>query len=181
MAPLAACFPRPTFANLMVLVAGAVLAPGRRTVTAALSRLGLREGVTVSTYHRVLSRRRWRAQATARGLLGLLIAAFAPSGPVVVGIDETLERRWGARIKARGIDRDPVRSSPGHFVKASGLRWISRMLPHDGVVGALNPASRARASSCQPDPILCRRALRRSTRPAAGASPCTRRATATRC
>ncbi|WP_063748564.1 IS701 family transposase [Methylobacterium nodulans] len=125
---MAACFPCPTFANLMVLVAGAVLAPGRRTVTAALSRLGLREGVTVSTYHRVLSRRRWRAQATARGLLGLLTAAFAPSGPVVVGIDETIERRWGARIKARGIDRDPVRSSHGHFVKASGLRWISRML-----------------------------------------------------
>jgi len=59
-----------------------------------------------------------------------------PSGPVVVGvkprglpdIDETIERRWGARIKARGIYRDPVRSSHGHFVKASGLRWISLML-----------------------------------------------------
>ncbi|WP_244424880.1 transposase [Methylobacterium nodulans] len=101
MAPLAACFTRPTFATLPVLVAGAVLAPGRRTVTAALSSLGLREGVTVSTEHRVLSRRRWRAQATARGLLGLLIAAFVPSGPVVVGIDETLERRCGTKIKAR--------------------------------------------------------------------------------
>ncbi len=51
-----------------------------------------------------------------------------PSGPVVVGIDETIERRWDARIKARGIYRDPVRSSRGHFVKASGLRWISLML-----------------------------------------------------
>jgi DDE superfamily endonuclease len=103
MAPLAACFTRPTVANLPVLVAGAVLAPGRRTVTAALSSLGLREGVTVSTSHRVLSRRRWRAQAAARGLLGLLIAAFAPSGPVVVGIDETIERRWGARRRAGSI------------------------------------------------------------------------------
>ena len=45
-----------------------------------------------------------------------------------MAIDETIERRWGARIRARGIYRDPVRSSHGHFVKASGLRWISLML-----------------------------------------------------
>lgn len=136
MAPLAACFTRPTWANLLVLVAGAVLSPGRRTVASALSSLGLRQGVTFSNYHRVLSRRRWRAQAAARRLLRLLVAAFVPSGPVAVGvkptglpdIDETIERRWGAKIKARGIYRDPVRSSRGHFVKASGLRWISLML-----------------------------------------------------
>jgi hypothetical protein len=53
---------------------------------------------------------------------------FVPDGPVVVGIDETIERRWGPKISARGIYRDPVRSSHGHFVKASGLRWISVML-----------------------------------------------------
>src|SRR3979411_1716068 len=48
-----------------------------------------------------------------------------------IGLDDTLERRWGAKIKARGIYRDPVRSSHGHFVKASGLRWLSVMLlPH---------------------------------------------------
>ena len=44
----------------------------------------------------------------------------APRGPVVVALDDTLERRWGRRIRARGIYRDPVRSSHGHFVKASG-------------------------------------------------------------
>ena len=58
----------------------------------------------------------------------VLVAAFMPAGPVVIGLDDTLERRWGARIKARGIYRDPVRSSHGHFVKASGLRWLSFML-----------------------------------------------------
>jgi hypothetical protein len=47
---------------------------------------------------------------------------------LVFGIDETIERRWGKNIKARGIYRDAVRSSKGHFVKASGLRWISMML-----------------------------------------------------
>jgi hypothetical protein len=76
----------------------------------------------------VLNRARWSGQALARALLRWLVAVFVPEGPVVVGIDETIERRWGPRIAARGIYRDPVRSSKGHFVKASGLRWISVML-----------------------------------------------------
>src|SRR3954463_13290307 len=59
---------------------------------------------------------------------GLLIAVFAPSGPVLLGIDDTIERRRGRRVSAKGIYRDPVRSSKGHFVKASGLRWLSLML-----------------------------------------------------
>ena len=141
MAPFAGCFTRPTWANLLVLVAGAVLSPGRRTVAAALSSVGLRGAATFTNYHRVLNRCRWPGQAAARCLLGLLVAAFAPSGPVVIGIDETIEHRWGAKIKARGIYRDPVRSSHGHFVKASGLRWISLMLlapvPFAGRVWAL--------------------------------------------
>ncbi len=141
MAPFAGCFTRPTWANLLVLVAGALLSPGRRTVAAALSSVGLRGAATFTNYHRVLNRSRWSGRAAARCLLGLLVAAFVPDGPVVVGIDETIERRWGARIKARGIYRDPVRSSQGHFVKASGLRWISLMLlapvPFAGRVWAL--------------------------------------------
>ncbi len=44
------------------------------------------------------------------------------------GLDDTIERRRGKRIAAKGIYRDPVRSSHGHFVKASGLRWLSLML-----------------------------------------------------
>jgi hypothetical protein len=49
----------------------------------------------------------------------------------VAGLDDTIERRWGASIKKRGIYRDPVRSSRGHFVKASRLRWLSLMLLPD--------------------------------------------------
>jgi hypothetical protein len=141
MAPFAGCFTRPTWANVLVLVTGALLSPGRRTVASALSSMGLRGAATFTNYHRVLNRSRWSGRAASRCLLGLLVAAFVPSGPVVVGIDETIERRWGARIKARGIYRDPVRSSQGHFVKASGLRWISLMLlapvPFAGRVWAL--------------------------------------------
>jgi len=59
-----------------------------------------------------------------RALLGLLVEAFVPDGPLVVGVDETLERRQGKRITAKGIYRDPVRSSHSHFVKTSALRWV---------------------------------------------------------
>jgi hypothetical protein len=83
----------------------------------------------------------WSPRAASRILLGLLINAFAPDGPVVLGIDDTIERRRGKRISAKGIYRDPVRSSRGHFVKASGLRWLSLMLlapiPWAGRVWAL--------------------------------------------
>ncbi len=141
MAPFAALFTRPTWSNLLVLVEGVILAPGQRTVTAALTSMGLREAANFANYHRVLNRGRWFGQALARTLLELLVCAFVPDGPVVIGIDETIERRWGARIKARGIYRDPVRSSHGHFVKASGLRWVSLMLltpvPFAGRVWAL--------------------------------------------
>src|SRR5215213_11868236 len=141
MAPFQALFTRPTWQHLLVLVAGSILAPGRRTVTSALSIMGLREKTTFTNFHRVLNRNRWSGHASARCLLTLLITAFVPNGPVVIGIDETIERRWGTKIKARGIYRDPVRSSHGHFVKASGLRWISVMLlapvPWAGRVWAL--------------------------------------------
>ena len=93
-----------------------------------LTVVGLSRAPTFTNYHRVLNRNRWSSREVARRLLTSLIAAFMPTGPVVIGLDDTLERRWGARIKARGIYRDPIRSSHGHFVKASGLRWLSFML-----------------------------------------------------
>ena len=126
--PFAALLGEATWRRALVLVPGALLAPGRRTVASALRAAGLEGASGFAGYHRVLNRARWSGLAVARRLLLLLLAAFAPDGPVVVAVDDTLERRWGRRIRARGIYRDPVRSSRGHFVKASGLRWLSVML-----------------------------------------------------
>ena len=122
------CFTAPTWQHVLVLVAGAVLAPGKRTVTQALRVMGLAEPVGFARYHEVLNRARWDARAVARQVLLHLLDKLLPSGPVVIGIDDTIERRWGAKIKARGIYRDPVRSSKGHFIKTSGLRWLSLMV-----------------------------------------------------
>src|SRR5512134_4067146 len=111
--PFAPLFTRPTWRRVLKLVTGALLAPQRRTVTAALRAAGLEQAVHFARYHAVLNRACWSALAVSRVLLALPVAAFASTGPVVIGLDDTIERRWGGRIKARGIYRDPVRSSHG--------------------------------------------------------------------
>lgn len=130
-----------TWRHAELLLIGAILAPGQRTVTSLLRITGLSGERGFVNYHRVLNRAVWSSHAASRLLLGLLIAAFAPVGPVVLGIDDTIERRRGKRIAARGIYRDPVRSSQSFFVKTSGLRWLSLMLlapiPWAGRVWAL--------------------------------------------
>ena len=94
----------------VVLIVGAILAPGKRTVTAILRIMGLSQERHFQNYHRVLNRAIWSNLALSAVLLQLLIRTFLPVGPVVIGIDETIERRRGAQIKAKGIYRDPVRS-----------------------------------------------------------------------
>ena len=133
--PFSDCFTLPTWRHVLVLVAGAILSPGRRTVAAALRVVGLDQEAGFTNYHRVLNRNSWSSRRVAGRLLRLLVSAFVPHGPVIIGLDDTLERRWGSKIKARGIFRDPVRSSHGHFVKASGLRWLSVMLLPDIPLG----------------------------------------------
>lgn len=90
--------------------------------------IGLHHEPQFQNYHRVLNRAVWSSRQASRLLLQQLVAVFAPSGVLVMGIDDTIERRWGKRIAARGIYRDPVRSSHSHLVKTSGLRWLSLML-----------------------------------------------------
>jgi len=129
LAPFAPLFSRRVFRHVQVLVAGAILAPGKRTVGSALRAMGLDQEKRFHRYHRVLSRASWSSLKVSRVLLGLLVGAFVPEGsPLVVGIDETLERRYGKKISARSVYRDPVRSTHETFVKSSGLRWVCAML-----------------------------------------------------
>ena len=96
--------------HAQVLLVGANLAPGRRAVASVLRITGHARDKYFTNYHRVLSRAPWSARGGARIPLAHLVRAFAPRGPVVVGLDDTIERRWRPRISARGIYRDPVRS-----------------------------------------------------------------------
>ena len=126
--PFSTLFRHSTWTKAQILLVGAILAPRKRTVTSALRVMGLSDQAGFAKYHHVLSRAVWSPLKLSRVLLILLIEHLAGEDePLVFGIDETLERRWGSRIRAKGIFRDAVRSTETHLVRASGLRWVSLM------------------------------------------------------
>jgi hypothetical protein len=119
LASFAPLFSKRVFRHAQLLLVGAILASGQRTVSSALRAMGLDQHERFHRYHRVLSRARWSSLKASRILLGLLLEAFVGEGPLILGIDETLERRYGKKITARGVYRDPVRSTHETFVKSS--------------------------------------------------------------
>lgn len=121
-------FSQGVWQSVLVLVIGGILAPGKRTVSAILQVMGRDQDPHFQTYHRVLNRAKWSSLAASRILLSQLLRALLPTGPVVLGIDDTIERRKGKQIKAKGIYRDAVRSSKSQVVTVSGLRWLSLMV-----------------------------------------------------
>jgi hypothetical protein len=126
LAPFAVMFTQPTWLNAVALATGALLCLNRRTVCSALRAVDGASDKGFSRFHRLLSRGAWSGLQGARILLGLLVKAFVPDGqPLVVGVDDSIERRRGGKIRDKGIYRDPVRSSRGFFVKVEGLRWLS--------------------------------------------------------
>ena len=127
--PFVPLFSRRVWPYVQILLAGAILAPGKRTVSAALRVMGLGQTKQFQRYHRVLNRAVfWSGRGSEPcAALRLLVRTFVPSGPLVIGVDETLERRWGKKIAAKGVYRDPVRSTHERFIKASGLRWVCLM------------------------------------------------------
>lgn len=122
-------FRKDVWPKVLTLLTGAIICPGSRTVCNLLRSVGLQAERCFPKYHRVLSTDKWSSKNIAGMLLKLLVGAFVAAGePLVFGIDDTIERRWGKKISKRGIYRDPVRSSKSHFVKCSGLRWLSLAL-----------------------------------------------------
>src|SRR5689334_19344719 len=98
LAPCLAAFSRRTRPTVAALATGALLAVGPRTVTNCLRALGLAEHPSFTAFHRVLNRNAWSGLALARTLLRMTVATFVPLGPVVIGLDHTLERRRGPHI-----------------------------------------------------------------------------------
>ncbi len=118
-------FTAPTWAKALVLIYGTILAPGRRTVTAALRAMGLADDKHFTNYHRVLNRDQWSPWVLSKILLDLIIHVFLPAGvPLILAVDETLERRRGSKIKYKGWFRDAIRSTAKHVSKSLGIRWI---------------------------------------------------------
>src|SRR5215510_5680482 len=129
LAPFAPLFSRRVWGHAQALLLGAILTPGARTVTAALRVMGLSSERHFTNYHRVLNRATWSALQASRILLGLLVARMVPPGaPIVLGADDTVERRSGRQIAAKGCYRDAVRSTKKHVIRCFGLKWVVMML-----------------------------------------------------
>lgn len=129
LAPFAQLFSDRVWLHAQVLVLGALLSPHQRTVTAALRVMGLAQERRFTNYHRVLNRARWSALQASKILLGLIVLVLIPAGAtIVLGADDTVERRSGRKIKAKGCYRDAVRSSKKHIVRCFGLKWVSMMV-----------------------------------------------------
>src|SRR2546426_2785586 len=118
LAPFAPLFSNRVWLQAQLLLLGAILAPGARTVTAALRVMGLARERHFTNDHRVLNRATWSARQGSRMLLGLLVTLLVPPGAtIVLGADDTVERRSGRKIRAKGCYRDAVRSSKAHVVR----------------------------------------------------------------
>src|SRR5256886_632003 len=129
LAPFAPLFSPRVWCHAQVLLLGAMLAPGARTITTALRVMGLSAERRFTNDHRVLNRAVWSARQGSRILLGLLLTLLVPPGAtIVLGADDTVERRSGRQIRAKGCYRDAVRSSHTHVIRCVGLTWVSMML-----------------------------------------------------
>src|SRR4029453_7586943 len=118
LSPFAPLFSRRVWRHAQLLLLGAILAPGARTVTAAWRAMGLATERHFTNYHRVLNRATWSARHGSRILLGLLITQLVPPGAtIVLGADDTVERRSGRQITAQGCYRDAVRSSKQYVIR----------------------------------------------------------------
>ena len=171
---VAPVFSRPVWHHVKVLMTGAVLAPGKRTVTAMLPRMGRSAAPDLQTYHRVLHRAVWSPLKARRRRRRLLGAVCIPRGVVVLGLDDTSARRRGEPSTAQGIDRDPVRSSHAPFVTVRGLRWLAGrgLTPLSWadrvwarpLLTVLGPAERCYAQRGRGHPTLTERAWQRIRR-----------------
>jgi hypothetical protein len=128
LAAFAPLFSDRTWIRAQVLAIGALLATGDRTVCATLRVMGLSQERHFTNYHRVLNRNAWSCLAAGQVLLGLIVAVIPRDWPIVLATDDTIERRKGRRIKAKGCYRDPVRSARKHLVKCFGLTWVALMV-----------------------------------------------------
>jgi hypothetical protein len=129
LVPFAQLFSERVWVHAQVLVLGALLAPGKRTVSSCLRVRGLAWETHFTNYHRVLKRATWSALLAGKILLGRWVRGLVPPGAtLVLGADDTVERRSGRQLKATGCYRDAVRSSRKHVVKCLGLKWVAMML-----------------------------------------------------
>lgn len=115
------------FRKACTLLLGCLLCLRDMTVCGALRALGRSNYKSYSCFHRLLNRNRWNMLKASEILLRLIVESFCPK-ILMFSIDDTIERRRGKKIKAKGVFKDPVGSGTGKQITCSGLRWVPVMI-----------------------------------------------------
>lgn len=136
-----------------MIVMGAVLAPGKHTITACLRMTGRADAGNFASYHQLLNRVRWQSAAMTRRMLGLIIDRLVSAGPVVIGVDDTIVRRWGAQDQgARHLSGSgPLQSRP--FRQS---QWTSLAQFHGADARAVGDVHQSSARADHPRAIRTR-------------------------
>jgi hypothetical protein len=117
-------FSAPTYHRFLVLVLATVLTTGRRTITNLLRTVHSQVQGHASSYHRVLSQRRWSTWALARILISFLLDHAVPPGPVLLAGDDTVTEHPGPKVFGKGRHRDGVRSTHSYTAYRWGHKWV---------------------------------------------------------
>lgn len=118
------CFTKPSFQTFCVIVAGWLLGHGRRTVTRVLLTGDGLKRKTFSCYHRFFSQARWAVDAVGRIVLSVVLKFIPQDAPIVVAVDDTLNRKTGKRIWAADMHHDPLLSTAKRAVFSFGHNWV---------------------------------------------------------
>jgi hypothetical protein len=124
LSPFSQMFSAPVWRKAQLLCIGAILCQGARRISSILYIMGLADGKRFEKYHRFLNRDEWSPLLGAKILFGLLMELIPPHVPILIVLDDTIERRKGKQIKAKGCYRDAVRSTEKLVVKCFGLKWL---------------------------------------------------------
>lgn len=122
--PFSVLFSKPSWQKALTLLLGTIICTGKRTVCAALRAMGLAHEPGFSNYHHLLNRVEWSPLKAAKILFFMVQVFVDDRFPLVLLVDETLERRRGKKINAKGYYRDAVRSSQSKVVNTMGLKWL---------------------------------------------------------
>lgn len=123
--PFSVLFSKPSWKKALTLLLGTLLCTGKRTVCSALRAMGLENEASFSKYHHLLNRTEWSSLKAAKILFFMLLALVCNKHPLVLLVDETLERRRGKQIKAKGYYRDAVRSSQSPSGQSLRIKVVS--------------------------------------------------------
>ncbi len=118
-------FTQPTFQRSLVLLVGAIVAKGARTISNLLWNVGdLAEG-DPSDYHRVFSRAPWSLWKLGQVLAIAVIKLAADDDWIRVVVDCTVAEHKGKKVYGKGCHHDAVRSTDTHTVYRWGHRWVA--------------------------------------------------------